>query len=323
MIWILLIIFVVLLLALDLFVLHKKGGAVSNQKAAIETTFWILIAASFSLVIYWIYQEGLVPNVEGLSPKEALVKYFSGYLIELSLSVDNLFVIAMIFASFGIPLQYQHKTLFWGILGAIVLRGLMIAFGIVLIRHFSWVTYVFGAFLFFTAWRMLFQAEGNATGTLNKFVNRFLKIEAPLDGEKFWAFKAGRRVATPLFGALVMIELTDLLFALDSIPAILAITTDPFLVFSSNIFAILGLRSMYFFLANMLKRFHHLKYSVFAILLFVSVKLVTANFYHFPEWISLAFIGTALLLGVLVSLFKKEQAETKALDTPEPLAERR
>lgn len=294
------------MLALDLFVLHREGGTVNNRKAALETAFWVLVASSFSLVVYWVYQEGWIANPNDLLPKEALIKYFSGYLIELSLSIDNLFVMAMIFRSYNIPLKYQHKTLFWGILGAIVLRGLMIAFGIALVRHFSWVTYVFGAFLFFTALRMLFQSDETETSPFSRFVNRFLQINAPLEGEKFWVIEAGKRVATPLFGALVMIELTDLLFALDSIPAILAITTDPFLVFSSNIFAILGLRAMYFFLANMLERFHHLKYSVFVILLFVSVKLVLANHFHFPEWLSLAVIGAAMLVGIVISLIKKD-----------------
>lgn len=305
MVWTLLIIFILLLLAFDLFVLHKKGEAPSNRRAAIESSFLVSIALSFSLAVFFIYRDGWIDNPESLTARDAVMKYISGYLIELSLSVDNLFVIAMIFKSFSIPLRYQHRALFWGILGAIVFRGIMIAIGVVLIQKIFWMTYVFGGFLLFTAFRMLRDHENSGESSLSKQIRKTLNISPHLDGEKFFIYRDGSRLATPLFAALVMIELTDILFALDSIPAILGVTTDPFIVFSSNIFAILGLRSMYFFLANMLERFSYLKYSVFAILLFVGVKLLLLHYVHFPEWISLGFIALSLTVGILVSLYRK------------------
>lgn len=304
MIWTALIVFIVLLLIFDLFVLHKKGEAPSNKRAAVESSFLVGIAMTFSLAVYYIYREGLVANPESLSANEAVLKYITGYLIELSLSVDNLFVIAMIFASFNIPLKYQHRALFWGILGAIVFRGIMIAIGVVLIQQVSWMIYIFGAFLLFTAFRMLRDEDSQQESAFSKQMRRTLNISAKLDEEKFFTRRNGFRQATPLFAALVMIEFTDILFALDSIPAILGVTADPFIVFSSNIFAILGLRSMYFFLANMLEKFKYLKYSVFAILIFVGIKLLVMEFFHFPEWFSLTFIALALLAGVLYSLYK-------------------
>ena len=311
MIWALFIALVLILLGIDLFVLHKKGEVPSNKKAAKETTMWISIALLFSLVIFWLYKNELVANPTNLTPKGALTKYLTGYLIELSLSVDNLFVIAMVFKSFNIPLKYQHKTLYWGIIGAIVFRGIMIFVGVLLLNKISWMTYVFGTFLIFTAVRMFMEhqkedIEGeHKESNFRKQLKKYFRITNTLDGEKFFTIQNAKRVATPLFGALIMIELTDLLFALDSIPAILAITRDPFLVFSSNIFAILGLRAMYFFLANMLERFRYLEYSVVAILLFIGVKLILIHHVEFPEWLSLGFIILSLATGVFVSLAKE------------------
>lgn len=301
-IWIALIALVIILLAFDLIFLYEKGEVVSNKKATKETMFWVGIALAFSGVVYLLYKNGLVDNPEGYQPMEAFVMYLTGYLIELSLSVDNLFVMAMIFASFKIPLKFQHTTLFYGILGAIVFRGLMIALGVVLIQKISWMTYVFGAFLIFTAIKMLFEDDDDETIGKEPWVYKLFKVNPDLTEERFFTVSDGAKVATPLFAALVMIELTDILFALDSVPAILAITTDPFLVYSSNIFAILGLRAMYFFLANMLDKFHYLKYSVFAILIFVGLKILFIHQFHIPEWASLLFIALALGIGILVSL---------------------
>jgi tellurite resistance protein TerC len=228
--------------------------------------------------------------------------------------VDNLFVIAMIFTSHKIPIKYQHRVLFWGILGAIIFRGIFIAFGVILFDKISWMTYIFGAFLLYTAFKVLAhsdEAEEGENSKLNLFLEKHLNISKNLDGEKFFTIENGKRMATPLLATLILIEFTDLLFALDSIPAILAVTTDPFIVFSSNIFAVLGLRAFYFFLANMLEKFKYLKYSVFAILLFVSVKLLTHNFIDFPEWFSLIFIGLSLLIGVIVSLENAKKHELK------------
>ena len=214
-------------------------------------------------------------------------------------------MIAVIFASFKIPLKYQHRVLFWGILGAIVFRAFMIFFGVVLIKQFSFTTYIFGAFLLFTAYKMLFSKEEKfqpKKSFIYRQIRKFIPITSQIQGEHFFIKLRHINAATPLFMALVIIEFTDILFAMDSVPAILAITSDPFLVFSSNIFAILGLRSMYFFLSNMLVKFYYLKFSLIAILSFVGVKLILMHYYTFPEWLSLSFIALTLLIGILVSL---------------------
>lgn len=302
MIWLFLILFVLLLLFIDLFFLHKKGEIINNKRAAIETIFWVSIASAFTLIIYYGFLYNWVSNPTKLTADTAVIKYITGYLIELSLSIDNLFVIAMIFSSFKIPMKFQHRALFWGILGALVLRGITITLGVTLINKISWITYLFGLFLLYTAFKMLAKEDDNKPSVFFIYLNKFFKISSNLNQDRFWTIENGAKMATPLFGALVLIELTDLVFALDSIPAILAITSDPLLVFSSNIFAVLGLRSMYFFLANMLEKFIYLKYSVFAILIFVSIKLMVMHFFEFPEWFSLVFIFISLLLGVLISL---------------------
>ena len=236
------------------------------------------------------------------------MKFITGYLIELSLSVDNIFVIAIIFSSFRIPQKYQHRVLFWGIIGAIVFRGLMIYFGVLLIHKFSWTTYIFGAFLIFTAVKMLFSKDDDKFEPKKSFVYRTLRKIIPvtthIDGEHFFVKRKHITAATPLFVALVVIEVMDVIFAVDSVPAILAITTDPFLVFSSNIFAILGLRSMYFFLANMLEKFSYLEYSLIAILGFVGLKMLLHEYIEIPEWGSLSFIALSIILGVVFSLNK-------------------
>lgn len=292
-------------LALDLGVFNKKAHIISVREASIWTGIWVTMSILFSVVIYWLYGNGRIDNVDSLTPMEASLKYITGYLIELSLSVDNIFIIAVIFGSFHIPQKYQHRVLFWGILGAIVFRALMIFFGVALIKKFSFMTYLFGAFLIFTAIRMLVSKQ-KAFNPKRSFVYRNLRkvipITSHMQGQKFFIKLRHITAATPLFVALVIIEFSDILFALDSVPAILAITSDPFLVFSSNIFAILGLRSMYFFLAHMINRFHHLKYSLVAILSFVGAKLILAHHYTFPEWFSLGFIAASLLVGILASI---------------------
>ncbi|MBO0342412.1 TerC family protein [Flagellimonas profundi] len=295
-------------LALDLGVFNKKAHIISVREASIWTGIWVTMSILFSVVIYWLYGNGRIDNVDSLTPMEASLKYITGYLIELSLSVDNIFIIAVIFGSFHIPQKYQHRVLFWGILGAIVFRALMIFFGVALIKKFSFMTYLFGAFLIFTAIRMLVSKQ-KAFNPKRSFVYRNLRkvipITSHMQGQKFFIKLRHITAATPLFVALVIIEFSDILFALDSVPAILAITSDPFLVFSSNIFAILGLRSMYFFLAHMINRFHHLKYSLVAILSFVGIKLILAHHYTFPEWFSLGFIAASLLVGILASIRDK------------------
>jgi tellurite resistance protein TerC len=307
-VWGLFILGILIFLALDLGVFNRNPHIISVKEASIWTSIWVSISFLFSGVIYWLYSSGIIENADALTPIDATIKYITGYLIELSLSVDNIFVIAVIFSSFQIPQKYQHRVLFWGILGAIIFRALMILFGVILIHKFSFTTYIFGAFLIFTAVKMLF-SKGETFNPKKSFVYRNLRkvmpITSHMQGEKFFIKVRHIKAATPLFIALIVIEFTDILFALDSIPAILAITSDPFLVFSSNIFAILGLRSMYFFLANMLEKFDNLKYSLVAILSFVGVKLILAHHVHFPEWVSLAFIALSLMFGIVFSLNKK------------------
>ncbi|MCL4113311.1 UNVERIFIED_CONTAM: hypothetical protein GTU68_039341 [Idotea baltica] len=287
------------MIIVDLGVFNREAHVISVKEASIWTAVWVSIALLFSFAVH------------GLTPSEAVVNYLTGYLIELSLSVDNIFVIAVIFSTFKIPMKYQHRVLFWGIVGAVVFRALMILFGIVLINQFGWMIYVFGLFLLFTAYKMYTAKEEAAFNPRESFVFRQIRKVIPItqqmDGERFFIRLKHIRAATPLFVALIVIEVTDVLFALDSIPAILAITNDPFLVFSSNILAILGLRSMYFFLSNMLDRFSYLEYSLIAILSFVGIKMMLTHIWHIPQWFSLLFILLALVSGVVGSLMKTKK----------------
>lgn len=304
--WSILIGHVTILLLLDFFVLHKKGEVVSVKKASYETLFFILNALLFGGVIYWFYSKGLIENPYNYSGTKSFFTYLTGYLVELSLSVDNLFVIAVIFTSFKIPSQFQHRLLFLGILGALIFRALLIGVGIALINKIPGMHFIFGGILLFTAFKMLKGDHEPVHNEEPKGFAKWFKFSKIIDGEKWVTRVNGKRVFTALFGALVTIEFTDLLFALDSIPAILAITKDPFIVYSSNIFAIMGLRSLYFFLANMLDRFKYLKYSVFVILLFVAAKLIVGHYYPFPEWLSLVVIFICLGSGVLYSLNRNQ-----------------
>ncbi|MGG7036082.1 MAG: TerC/Alx family metal homeostasis membrane protein [Flavobacterium sp.] len=310
-VWILFLAAIFLFLALDLGVFNKTPHVIKPKEAGMWTGIWVTLSFAFSWVVNWVYANGSVANPDNLTPADATIKFITGYLIELSLSIDNIFIIAIIFASFRIPQKFQHRVLFWGIMGAIVFRGLLIYFGILLINKFSWMTYLFGAFLIYTAFKMLFKKETDEEynpkkSFLYRQIRKVIPVTSKLDEEHFFIKKRHVKAATPLFVALVLIELMDVLFALDSVPAILAITSDPFLVFSSNIFAILGLRSMYFFLAHMLEKFSYLEYSLIAILLFVGIKMLIVHHYKFPEWISLGFIGISLLIGILISISRKE-----------------
>ncbi|OIV41380.1 TerC family protein [Flavobacterium johnsoniae] len=315
-VWTLFLLAVVFILALDLGVFNKTPHIISTKEASKWTLIWVTLSFLFSGVIYWLYTTDYIENPDGLKPAVASMKFITGYLIELSLSVDNIFVIAIIFASFKIPQKYQHRVLFWGILGAVIFRGLMIFFGVMLINKFTWTTYLFGLFLLFTAVKMLFSGEDDDFQPKDSFIyktlGKIIPITSHMEHEKFFILtEKGKKAATPLFVALIVIEFMDVLFAVDSVPAILAITSDPFLVFSSNIFAILGLRSMYFFLANMLAKFSYLEYSLVAILAFVGLKMLLHDFIHVPEWASLGFIALSLLVGILVSLkFGKEKELT-------------
>jgi tellurite resistance protein TerC len=305
-VWILFILAILVFLALDLGVFNKTPHIISTKEASKWTAIWVTISFLFSGVVYWLYSNNYVANPDNLKPAVASMKFITGYLIELSLSVDNIFVIAIIFSSFRIPQKYQHRVLFWGILGAIVFRGLMIFFGVMLINKFTWTTYVFGIFLIYTAVKMLFSKDDDKfepkKSLIYKTLRKVIPVSSHIDGEHFFVKRRHITAATPLFVALIIIEVMDILFAVDSVPAILAITSDPFLVFSSNIFAILGLRSMYFFLANMLEKFSYLEYSLIAILSFVGLKMLLHDFFEVPEWASLGFIALSLGTGVIVSL---------------------
>ncbi|MCW5515305.1 TerC family protein [Muriicola sp. Z0-33] len=309
-VWALFIFLIIIFLALDLGVFNKSDHVIKAKEASMWTALWVTVAMAFSGIIYWLFQSGIIDNPSALTPGNAVMKYITGYLIELSLSIDNVFVIAVIFSAFQIPPKYQHRVLFWGILGAIVFRALMIVFGVTLITKFHWVIYVFGIFLLYTAYKML-QSDEHDFNPKNSFVFRqlkkFLPITYVIDGHNFFIRRGGVRAATPLLVALVVIELTDILFALDSIPAILAITADPFIVFSSNIFAILGLRSMYFLISRMLQKFRYINYSLVVILAFVGLKMLFSDFVHPPEWVSLTVIVLALSSGVIASLMIPEK----------------
>lgn len=313
-IWIIFIACILVFLALDLGVFNKENHVIKTKEASIWTAIWVTIALSFSGVIYGLFANDMVANPTGLTANTAVLKYITGYLIELSLSVDNVFVIAVIFSSFKVPPMYQHRVLFWGILGAIVFRAIMIFFGVALITRFEWIIYVFGIFLLYTAFKML-QGEEEEFNPKKSFVFRQIKkiypITGSIQGEDFFVKRMGIKAATPLFVALIVIELTDILFALDSIPAILAITADPFLVFSSNILAIMGLRSMYFLISRMLEKFRFINYSLVVILAFVGLKMLLSHYLHLPEWVSLTVISVALVGGVIASLAIPENEKSE------------
>lgn len=312
MVWILFIACILVFLALDLGVFNREAHVIKTKEAAIWTGIWVLVATLFSGVIWWVFSNDLIANLTGLTPENATLKYITGYLIELSLSIDNVFVIAVIFRAFNIPDIHQHRVLFWGILGAIFFRAVMILFGVALINQFEWVIYLFGAFLIFTAYKM-YRSDEEEFNPKESFVFRkirkILPFTAFMDGDKFLIKRRNIIIATPLFMALIIIELTDILFALDSIPAILAITSSPFIVFSSNILAILGLRSMYFMISRMLNKFRFINYSLMIILTFVGLKMIFTHFVEIPEWISLSVIFFSLLGGILASMYIKEKTE--------------
>ncbi|MEO8311625.1 MAG: TerC family protein [Caldimonas sp.] len=311
-IWLAFIGVVITLLAFDLGVLHKDDHVIGVRESLLLSAGYIGVALMFGAWLWWVLgaQSG--------------VAYYTGFMIEKSLSMDNVFVIALIFTFFAIPRQYQHRVLFWGILGVILLRALMIALGAVLVGEFSWVLYVFGAFLVLTGikmWLMVDHVPDIAGNPLLKFLKKHMRVTEQLHGNAFWVRHAdpltGKwvRSATPLFLALVMIEFADLVFAVDSVPAIFAITTDPFIVYTSNIFAILGLRALYFALAAMIHRFKYLKYALALVLVFIGTKIFLAGFIgKFPPVVSLGVTFGLISGGVLVSMWKT-RGRPAALET--------
>ncbi len=304
------------LVALDLGVLHRKPQVLTTVQALMWSLFWIGLALLFNLFIYFAYDGhwfglGLHAGSEANGYQAALL-FFTGYVVEKSLSLDNIFVIALIFEYYRIPVQYQHRVLLWGVLGALVLRGVMIGAGAVLLSRFSWMNYVFGAFLVYTAIQMFITREETfdpETSRLVRLVRRFVPMSKELVGDHFFTRLNGRVAITPLFLVLLQVEATDVLFAVDSIPAIFAITQDPFIVFTSNIFAVLGLRALYFALAALINRFSYLKVSLVFVLAFVGIKMLLAHLYPIPTYASLAVILVILVIGILPTLLAQPPVE--------------
>jgi TerC family integral membrane protein len=293
--------FVLAMLALDLGVFHRKAHEVRPKEAAIWTVVWVSLALAFAAGLFVIYGH------------EVGLTFLTGYVIEESLSVDNIFVIVLIFEFFRVPKSCQHRVLFYGILGALAMRGLFIGLGAVLIARFHWILYVFGAMLVITGVRMAVKSDDEFDGNENpivRLVRRFLPLSHDYHGSRFFVLEAGRRVATPLLLVLILVEFTDLVFAVDSIPAIFGVTRDTFLVFTSNIFAILGLRSLYFLLAAVVDRFHLLKYGLAVILTFVGVKMLGEKFFEIDIVLSLSIILGVLAMSIAASMIwpKKEEA---------------
>jgi len=295
--------FVLLMLAIDLGVFHRREHEVSVREALAWTAVWVALAMTFNVVIY--FWRG----------QEVALEFLTGYVIEKALSVDNIFVFLLIFTYFGVAPIHQHRVLFWGILGALVMRAMFIFAGVGLIQRFHWVIYVFGAFLVITGIKMAFQKDTKVHPERNPVVRlfkRFFPVTDRFEGGKFFVTENGRRLATPLFIVLLVVETTDLIFAVDSIPAILAITLDPFIVYTSNVFAILGLRALYFALAGIMQIFHYLHYGLSFVLVFVGVKMVLADFYKIPIAAALGVVAGAILASVIASLLMPKQAKAES-----------
>jgi len=297
-IWIGFSLFLIIMLALDLGVFHKHSHVVEFKESIIWSCVWIGLALIFNFGIFY-----FAGNIKGM-------EFLTGYLIEKSLSIDNIFIIALIFSYFGVPREYQHRVLFWGVIGALIMRAILIALGSTLIKEFSWIIYIFGAFLVITGVKMYFQNQQSIHPDKNPLVilfKKFFKVSNEYSGEKFFIKEKGKLIATPLFIVLLLVETTDLIFAVDSIPAIFAITQDPFIVFTSNAFAILGLRSLYFALSGIMHKFYYLKAGLAVILVFVGIKMMLIDIYKIPIGISLGFITLVIIISVYASLQKNKK----------------
>jgi tellurite resistance protein TerC len=295
--------FVLGMLALDLGVFHRKAHAVTMREAGIWSAVWVALALAFNAGLYFVW---------GAEPA---LQFLTGYLIEKSLSVDNVFVFVMLFSFFAVPEKYQHRVLFWGVLGALVMRGVFIMAGAYMLQQFHWIIYVFGAILLITGIKMARRVEAYdpSSNPVLKLARRLLPLTDRYHGQKFWVKEAGKWVATPLFLVLLLVEATDLLFAIDSIPAIFAVTQEPFLVYTANVFAILGLRAMYFLLAGVVHRFVYLKYGLAAVLVFVGAKMMLVDVYKVPVVASLAVIAVLIGGAIVVSLRRGGRAENSGV----------
>ena len=290
---------ILVMVAIDLVVFHREAHEVTVREASVWTAAWIALGLGFGGVIAWHWGAGPAGQ------------YLAGYLLEKSLAVDNLFIFAVIFSAFAIPPRFQHRILFWGVMGALVLRAGFIAGGIALLDRFHWTIYLFGGVLLFTAWRTWAHREREPDPSTSQTIvtlRRFLPMTSSFRGQHFLTREGGRRLATPLLAALVAVELADIAFAVDSVPAVLAVTREPFLVYTSNAFAILGLRSMYFFLAVMIRRFQYLRVGLVFILTFVGSKMMLVDLVEIPIWASLAVIVMVLAVSVLASARKATPA---------------
>lgn len=299
--WVLFNVFVLAMLALDLGVFHRRPREMKVKEALGWSAMWITLALSYNLIIYF-----------WLGPHKAL-EFLTGYLIEKSLSVDNLFVFLLLFTYFRVAARHQHEVLFWGIIGALIMRALFIAMGVTLIHRFTWIIYVFGGVLIYSGVRMALEKEKEIRPEKNpvlRLFRRLVPVTETYEGGKFFVKRNGRTLATPLLVVLVVVETTDVIFAVDSIPAVLAITTDAFIVYTSNVFAILGLRALYFALAGVMDKFHHLHYGLSAILAFVGTKMILSAWHmEIPTSIALGVVAGVLVLSVIASLIWPKPSE--------------
>lgn len=320
--WLLFVAFILLMLALDLGVFNRRPHAINPREALAWTAFWVALALTFAPVVHWLYEHGHT----GLAGARALdtdgatasVQYLTAYIIEKSLSLDNIFIIAIIFAYFRIPLQFQHRVLFWGVIGALGMRGALIALGATLMRHLAWMAYVFGALLLFTAFRLLMTRHDTIQPEKNMFVRlarRLFPVCDDVEHGMLLVRQNGVIMATPLLLVLVLVEATDLLFAVDSIPAALAVTNDPFLIFTSNAFAMLGMRSLYFALAGLMNRFRYFKLSLVFVLAFVGVKMFISHHHAIPTHVSLFVVLGLLGVGLIASIWRGSM-DPKPLESP-------
>lgn len=297
--WVIFTVFILAMLALDLGVFNRKTHVITMKEAMLWTAFWVSLALAFGAGVYFFYGHGKA------------MEFFAGYLIEYSLSIDNLFVFMLIFRFFNVPQAYEHKALFWGILMALVTRAVFIFAGVALITTFHWVMYIFGAFLVFTGVKMAFNRQTEVHPEKNvaiRLLRFFIPVTRRFAGAKFFVVRRGVRYATPMLAVLLALETTDILFAIDSIPAVLAISKDPFIVYTSNVFAILGLRSLFFAISGLMKLFHLLHYGLAAILTFVGVKMLIEDFYHVPVGVSLLVIASLLAVAIVSSVIWPEKA---------------
>lgn len=307
------IVFVLGMLALDLGVFHRRDHVVGVRESLIWTAVWIILSLAFMAFVYYRYETIMPGRGTG-----AALEFLAGYLIEKSLSIDNVFVFLLIFSYFKVPARYQHRVLFWGIIGALILRAIFIALGALLIAKFHVVIYLFGAFLVFTGIKMAWAKDKQIHPQRNPVLRLFQRMVAVTNdyrGRHFFLRESGKWLATPLFVVLLLVEWSDIIFAVDSIPAIFAVTKDPFIVFTANVFAILGLRALYFSLAGVMRLFHHLHYGLSVILVFVGVKMMLSDIYKIPIGISLGVVGLIIIGSISASLIwpRKEPKPTETI----------